>query len=146
MVVFVLPLSSFLLQPMPGVTSPDPVELVLFPFLLGSLFFLFLSLYLFKGGLSSLLLFFAGCHPELHVALSQFRGRDNSPPGQPGGSFRVSNCRTLVVQMHHDGWGKTRLGMSVCLSSPLLWPSYGWQGDGLSPAGTFVPKYSLIQC
>ena len=126
MVVFVLPLSSFLLQPTPGVTSPDPAELVLFPFLPGSLFLSFLSPYLFKGGPSSLLLFFAGCHPESYIALSQFRGRDNSPLGWPGGGFGVSNCRTLAVQMHHDGWGKTRLSTSVCLSSPLLWPSYRW--------------------
>ena len=134
MVILLLLLSSFLLQLTPGIKLPDPAELVLFPFLLSSLFLSFLSPNSFKGGSSSLLLFLAGCHFKVHVALCQFGGRDSSPPGQPRG--RVSNCRTLVVQMCSDSWGKTSLGMSVLLSSPLFWPSHGWRGDGLSPAST----------
>ena len=134
-VLFLLP-SSFPLQPMHCVMLPDPVELLLFPFLLGSLFLSFLSPYLFKGGSGSLLLFFMGCHLESYITLCQFRGRDNSPPGWPGGSLRVGNCRALAVQLHHDGWGKTRFGMSACLSSTLFWPPDRWQGDGSSPAST----------
>ena len=127
---------------MPGITSPDPVELVLFSFLLSSLFLSFLSPNLFKGGSSSLLLFLAGCHFKAHVTLCQFGGRDSSLPGWPRGSLRVSYCRTLVVQMRSDGWGKTSLGMSVRLSSPLFWPSHRWRGDGLSPASTISFKLS----
>ena len=126
MVVFFLLLSSFLLQLMPSITLLDPVELVLFSFLLSSLFLLFLSPYSLKGGSSSLLFFLPGCHLDSHIALCQVRGRGNSPLGQPGGGLGVSNCRTLAVQMHSDGWGKTSLGTSVHLSSPLFWPSHRW--------------------
>ena len=121
---------------MPSITLPDPAELMLFSFLLSGLFFSFLSPNSFKGGSSSLLLFLAGCHFKAHIALCQIRGRDSSPLRQPRGSLRVSDHRTLVVQMHSDVWGKTSLGTSVCLSSPLFWPSYGWSGDRLSPANT----------
>ena len=124
MVVLFLLLSSFPLQPMPGITLLDPAELLLFPFLLGGLFLSFLSPYLFKGGSGSL--FFVGCHLDLYIALYQFRGRDNGPPGWLGGGLQVGNCRALVVQLHRDGWGKTRLSMGACLSFPLSWPSYGW--------------------
>ena len=136
MVVFFLPPSSLLFQLMPGITSPDSAELVLFLFLLSGLFLSFLSLNLFKGGLSSLLLFLMGCHLKSYIALCQFFRGDNCPPGWPGGGLGVSDCGTLVVQMHSDGWGKSSLSTSVCLSSPLFWPSHWWRGDGLSPAST----------
>ena len=57
---------------MPGITSPDSAELMLFPFLLSGLFLSFLSLNLFKGGLSSFFFFLVGCHHNLDVALCQF--------------------------------------------------------------------------
>ena len=126
MVVFFLLPSSFLLQLMPGILSPDSVELMLFPFLPSSLFLSFLSLNLFKGGSSSLLFFLMGCHLKSYIILCQFRGGDNCPLGQPGGGLGVSDWRTLVVQMHSDGWGKTSLSTGVRLSSPLFWPSHWW--------------------
>ena len=91
-----------------------------------------------KGGSSSLLFFLVGCHLKSYITLCQFRGGDNRPPGRPGGSLGVSDWRTLAVQMHSEGWGKTSLEMGVCLSSPLFWPSHWWQGDGLS---TFVSEH-----
>ena len=126
MIVFFLPLSSFLLQPMPGIMLPDSVELVLLPFLLSGLFLLFLSPDPVKGGLSSLLFLLMGCHLKSYIVLWQFRGGDDCPPGQPGGGLGVSDWRTLAVQMHGDGWGKTTLSMGIHLSSSLLWPSHLW--------------------
>ena len=119
-----------------GIMLPDPAELLPFLFLVSGLFFSFLPPYSLQGGLGSLLLFFVSCHFESHVTQCQLRGRDYSSPGWPGGSLRVGNHRALVVQLHHDHWGKIGLGMSACLSSTLLWPPYRWRGDGSSPTST----------
>ena len=136
MVVFFLPSSSLLFQLASGITSLDPVELVLFLFLLSCLFLSFLSPNPFKGGSSSLFFCLTGCHLNVDIALCQFVRGDNSPLRRSGGGLGVSDCRMLVVQMHSDGWGKASLSMSVCLSSPLFCPSHLWRGDGLSPAST----------
>ena len=102
-VIFFLPPSPFLLQLMPGIASPDPAELVLFSFLLSSLFLSFFFPYSLKGGSSSLPFFLAGFHLDSYVEHWQVRGRGNSPQGWPGSGLGVSNCRTLVIQMHSDG-------------------------------------------
>ena len=135
-VILFLSPSSFPLQTVHGIMLPDPAELLPLPFLVGSLFFSFLPPYLLQGGSGSLLLFFASCHLESHVALGQLRGRDYGSSGWPGGGLQVGNHRALAVQLHHDHWGKTGLSTSACLSSTLLWPPYGWQWDGSSPAST----------
>ena len=77
MIIFFLLLSSFLLQPMPGITSLDSAELALLQFLLSSLFVSFLSLDPVKGGSSSLLFFLAGCNLKPHAVHWQFRGDDH---------------------------------------------------------------------
>ena len=59
------------------------------------------------------------------------------------GGLRVSDWRTLVVQMHGDGWGKTTLSMGICLSSSLLWPSHLWcEGTDCPLASTGSLKLS----
>ena len=65
----------------------DPTELLPFPFLVGSLFFLFLPLYSLQSGSGSLLLFFASCQLESHVTHCELGGRDYGPLGWPGGSL-----------------------------------------------------------
>ena len=125
-VILFLSPSPFPLHTAHGVMPPDPMELLPFPFLAGSLFFSFLPSYLLQGGSGSLLLFFVSCQLESHVTQCILGGRNSGSPGWPGGSLRVGNHRALAVQLHHDHWGKTGLDTSACLSSPLLWPPYEW--------------------
>ena len=118
-ILFLLP-SPFPLHTAHGIMLPDPMELLPFLFLVGGLLFSFLPLYLIQGGSGILLLFLPSCHLESHITWCKLGGRDYGSLGWLGGGLRVGNHRALVVQLHHDCWGKAELDTSACLSFPLL--------------------------
>ena len=71
---------------------------------------------------------------ETHITWHWLGGRSFSSPRWPGCSLRVGKGRTLMIQLHHDCWGKSGLSTSAWLSFTLSGPPYGWQGGGPSPA------------
>ena len=144
MIILFLPLSPFLHQLMPSFTLLSSSELTLLLFLYGGLFIPFLFLDPVKCGSSCLLFFLVGCNLNSHIAHQQFIRGSNCPPGWPGGCFRVSDWRALAVQMHGDGWRKTSLGMGICMSSPLFWPPYWWQGGQTVPCQHWLLQASQL--